>query len=205
MHYDKVDSPAIADASAAEATGMTLVQWYEILDGIGGPSAGRKALAEHLLQRKVDPWWATTIAVEYEIARGAKEKDGLPPGYAICVTKTVAAKAADVFAAFGDPKRAAVWFGSGAKLALSDGGAYENADGDRGTFTRVRKDKDVRLTWEQPRHAAGSKVEIAFQDKAGKCGIVLKHERIQRRRDADELRVAWGAALDRLKALVEKG
>jgi hypothetical protein len=45
----------------------------------------------------VDAWWATTLIVEYEKARGAVEKDGLVKGYNICVTKSVSAQPAKVY------------------------------------------------------------------------------------------------------------
>jgi hypothetical protein len=45
---------------------------------------------------------------------------------------------------------------------------------------------------------------VLFADKGkGKTGITLNHTRIQARRDADELRAGWSAALEQLKRHLE--
>lgn len=198
-------APSVDDTSCRQATGKTLVQWFAELDRTPGLAAGRRALVQHVYDATgKDEWWATTIAVEFETARGQVEKDGKPKGYAICVTKTIAAPLAHVFAAFGDRQRLTVWFGKGADVTFADGGTLQNADGDRLRFTRIRQDKDLRMQWLAEDLAPESQVEVLFADKGkGKVGITLNHTRIQARRDADLLRTGWGACFDRLKADLE--
>ncbi len=188
-----------------ERTGKTLKQWFEHLDSQGGLERGRRELVNGLYEALgKDEWWATSIAVEYEKARGQKEKDGLPKGYSICVTKAVAAPLARVYGAWADAKALDAWLGPRTVLDLTAGGRLENADGDRATFQRVRANKDLRFTWDHARRAPGSQVEVAFADKGqGKVGITLNHTRIQDRRHADELRAGWGAAFEALKSRLE--
>jgi uncharacterized protein YndB with AHSA1/START domain len=206
MKPDKLDLPDVTDASAKEKTGKTLKQWFEYLDARGGLEKGRRDLVNHLYaELKVDEWWATTIVVEYERARGQMEKDGKPTGYSICATKTLAAPLADVYAAWTSAKALDAWMGPKTKIAFEDGGKFENADGDRGTFQRIREDKDLRFAWEHEKRAPQSQVEVMFADKGkGKTGITLNHTRIQTRREADEIRSAWGRAFEALKARLEK-
>jgi uncharacterized protein YndB with AHSA1/START domain len=204
MKPQPIDSPPLTDAAAAAATGKTLGAWFADLDAHGGVEAGRRELVQHVYGAAgKDEWWSTTIVVEYEKARGAREKDGLPKGYSICATKTVAAPVAEVFAAFGDAKALDRWLGPRTRLEFVDGGSLSNGDGNRATIARIRKDKDLRLDWETPGLAPGSKVEVLFADKGGKTGITVNHTRIQERRDADLLREGWGAALSALKAHLE--
>ena len=201
----RVDTPEPTDAAASEATGKTLKKWFAELDALGGIEKGRRDLTSHLLAAKLDEWWAVTVAVEYEKARGQAEKDGLPKGYSICSTKTIAAPLPDVFAAFGDARTLDRWLGAKTKVSFEDGGKLENADGDAMAFTRIRPNKDLRMTWKRPGLAAGSAVEVLFADKGkGKTGITLNHTRIQSRADADKLRAGWGSAFDSLKSLLEK-
>lgn len=199
------DTPEFTDANAREKTGKTSKQWFALLDDFGGIDKGRRELVNHMYStHKLDEWWATTLVVEYERAKGALEKDGKPRGYSICSTKTVAASLERVFAAFGDAKDLDRWLGARTRVEFQDGGTLQNGDGDRATFQRIRPNKDLRLVWEHPQRASGSQVEVLFADKgADKTGITLNHTRIQSRRHADELRAGWGAAFEQLKQHLE--
>lgn len=203
MKYDAPRSSTLADAKTA--TGKSADDWFTVLDAAGGIEKGRKGLSDHLFKDlKVDAWWTTTLVAEYEKARGAKEKDGKAPGYAICVTKSIGVPVGAVYAAFTDAEQLSKWFGSRAKCDVREGGSIETADGERGEFLRVRENKDLRFRWNDPKRASGSLVDVAFKEAGGKTAITLNHARIQERQHADELRAAWGAAFDALKALLEK-
>lgn len=204
MKIENVDTPEINDASAKEKTGKTLAQWFTVLDAAGGLAKGRRDSSNLLLEQVgKDAWWATTIVVEYERAKGQKEKDGKPTGYSICSTKTVDAALEQVYAAFGDAKLLDRWLGAKTKVQFAEGGTLENGDGDKATFGRLRPNKDLRMSW-NGKLAAGSAVEVMFADKGkGKTGITLNHTRIQSRREADQLRSGWAAALDALKRHLE--
>lgn len=198
------DHPVTAAASQA-ATGKTLDQWFAELDKLDGIKLGRGAIGKHLQALKVDPWWIATICVEYEKHHNMRKKDGLYEGYFVCSTKTIAAPVAQVYAAWASNECLNQWFGARTKAEVKDGGAYANADGDHGVFLRVRSDKDLRLTFENPAFSAPTQIDVQFQDKGkGKTGVTLNHTRIQTRAEADGLRAAWAEALDRLKTVCEK-
>lgn len=205
MKYRLESAHPVGDAAAKAATGKTLAQWYSALDGLGGRKLGRAAVNKYLLGQKVDLWWCTTIAVEYERHLDVRKKDGRHEGYFVCVTKTIAAPLATVFAAWVDGRQLSRWFGDETKAEAREGGRYANADGDQGSFLRVRRDKDLRLTFENPAFSAPTLVDVQFQDKGkGRTGVTLNHTRIQTRAEADGLRKAWADALDRLQALGER-
>jgi uncharacterized protein YndB with AHSA1/START domain len=195
----------VTDEAAKTATGKSLKEWFAILDSRGGPTQGRRAINDYLYgECKVDAWWVSTINIEYEAARGVVEKDGRPKGFNICVTKTIAAPVDKVYASWASDASLDQWFGSGNKADVQNGGSYSNSDGDSGVFKRVRPNKDLRFTWENPACKPGSIVDVVFQDKGkGKTGIVVTHDRVQTRAEADGLRNAWGEALDRLKVRLE--
>lgn len=200
-------TPALDDASVRAATRKSLPEWFAVLDAAGGPAKGRRALLQHVHALvDQDDWWATTLVVEYERARGVVEKDGRPKGYSLCATKTIAAGPDVVCAAWLDAGVLARWFGAQAEVQAEVGGTIANADGDRGVFTRIRPGKDLRIQWQDPRHGPGTEVEVLFQAKGqGKTTVLVNHTRIQERRQADALRATWGAALDGLKLLLESG
>jgi uncharacterized protein YndB with AHSA1/START domain len=206
MKVPQVDTPDLNDAVAKAKTGKTLKQWFADLDRAGGLAVGRRELVSAIYEAcDKDAWWSVTLVVEYERAKGQKEKDGRPTGYTICSTKSVTAPLERVFAAFADAKTLDRWLGPETVLDFKDGGSLRNGDGDRGTFKKIRANKDIRLAWENAKLAPGTAVEVMFADKGkGKTGITLNHTRIQSRREADQVREAWSAAFERLKALLEK-
>jgi uncharacterized protein YndB with AHSA1/START domain len=199
----KPDHPVTNEAAKA-ATGKTLDQWFAELDKQDGLKQGRRANNSYVYEQKVDLWWCTTIAVEYERRHDVRKKDGLLEGYFICSTKTIGAPPAEVFKAWTNAAELSKWFGAGSKAEVKDGGTYQNKDGDKGTFLRVRQNKDIRMTWENPAFSSATQVDVQFQDKGkGKTGLLVNHTRIQTRAEADGLRVAWAATLDQLKAVCE--
>ena len=206
MKTKQNDTPEISDAIVKEKTGKTLKAWFAELDKAGGLETGRRDLVSAIYEAaNKDVWWSTTLVVEYERAKGQKEKDGKPTGYSICSTKTIAAPLERVFGAFGDAAQLDQWLGPKTKIDFKEGGSFANGDGDRGTFKRIRANKDIRLAWENDKLAPGTAVDVMFADKGkGKTGITLNHTRIQSRRDADRVREAWSAAFEQLKALLEK-
>ena len=158
----------------------------------------------HLNEQKVEPWWANTLAVEYEAARGARKKDGLLEGYFICATKTIGAPLADTYRKFVSPEGMAAWMGEGTKAHVTDGGSLTGPDGEKATFTRVRENKDLRLTFEHPDFTAPSQIDVQFHDKNGtKTMVYINHQRLQTKAEADGIRAAWGEAVERLTKLIE--
>lgn len=195
------DQPLTNEACKA-ATGKTMDEWYAVLDGIDALKKGRRDTTVFLRDdQKVDLWWCTTIAVEYEAARGQKEKDGRGKGYNICSTKTIAASPEKVYGAWVDAGQLSKWLGDGAKIDLSEGGGFETADGNNAVFKRIRENKDLRFTWKGENDE--SLVDMSVADKGGKTYLLINHDRIQTKAEADGLRNAWADAVHKLKALLE--
>ena len=199
----KSDHPVTNEAAKA-ATGKTLDQWFAELNKADGLKLGRREINNRLYAQKIDPWWCATIAVEYEKHHNVRKKDGLFEGYFVCSTKTIAASPADVFKAWSTSAELSKWFGSGTKADVKEGGSFQNKDGDKGTFLRVRQSKDIRMSFENAGLSGPTQVDVQFQDKGkGKTGLLVNHTRIQSRADADGLRAAWAQALEQLKATCE--
>jgi uncharacterized protein YndB with AHSA1/START domain len=191
-------------AEVKRHSGKTWEEWYAHLDKEGGVARGRRAITEALMEvHRLEPWWAQTIAVEYEAARQLREKDGRPKGYSICVTKTIAAPAESIFDAFTTSAGLNAWLGEDSSLTSSEGGRWSTGDGNRGVFTKILRPKTLRFTWEDDVPELASTVELKLAPKGDKCSLVLNHERIQTRALADGLRTAWGAAIERLKRHLE--
>jgi uncharacterized protein YndB with AHSA1/START domain len=197
------DKP-MGDADCKAETGRTPLQWYEVLDAFGGPDKGRRELGNHLHEaHKVDPWWSATINVGYEAAHGLKEKDGRARGYTICATKSIKAAPEACYAQFASAQALDGWLGAGHVLDFKEGGSLDNADGNRAAIRKISPGKTIKLLWQQADAAPDTPVEIKFQPAGVKATVMITHERLQNRADADGLRRAWGEALERLKARLE--
>jgi uncharacterized protein YndB with AHSA1/START domain len=195
---------AYDEASARQATGRTLGAWFALLDSFGGPAKGRREIGNHLVtEHKLDPWWASTINGQYEAAHGLKEKDGRLRGYTICATKSVKADATRCFELFANAEALDAWLGPGHELDFKDGGHLSNADGNRAMIRKINPGKTIKLVWMQPEVAEDTPVEVKFAPAGAKTTLMITHDRLQSREDADGLRAAWGAALDRFKQLIE--
>ena len=141
--------------------------------------------------------------IEYELARGAVEKDGKPKGYTICATKSVKADPADCYGAFATAAALDRWFGPRHDARIENGGHWRNADGNQATIKKVNPGKTIRLTWEDGGLTMPTPVEIKFAPSGGKTTVMVTIDRLQTRAEADGYRRAWGEALDRLKQTIE--
>lgn len=203
MKVDNTPDYPVTDEACKAATGKTFAEWFAHLDSIDGIKIGRRESIHTMLPPNKDPWWPTTIYVQYEDHKGIKKKDGLGEGYSICATKTIAAPVDKTYKVWTDPATFKEMFGDNGKQDVSEGGAISCDAGCKATFTRVRENKDLRFTWEHPGSTAPMQVDVMFQDNKGKTLMNVMTSRIQTRGESDGLRNAWGEALTRLKALAE--
>lgn len=197
----------VTDAASRKATGKSLKEWFAEIDKQKELQTKRREAIQWMYDTIAtkDIWWPTTIWVEYERTKGAvNKKDGRIEGFNICVTKTLSASLADVWNAWTDPTMLNRWFGDSVTAKVTDKGSFDDGDGHTGEYLRVRSNKDLRFSWKESSSDAPTLVDVVFSDKGkGKTGIVLQHQRIQNRSEADGLRCAWGDAFDALKALLE--
>lgn len=203
MKVDHTPDFPVTEAECKKATGKGLKKWFKELDEFDALTKGRRPSTQFIIAQDVDAWWATTIYVEYEAFHDVKKKDGLAEGYSICVTKSIAAPVAKVYEAWTDPTHFAQMFGESGTQAIQEGGKISCKGGCKGTFTRIRPEKDLRFTWEHKGCTAPMQVDVQFQDNKGKCLMNVMTSRIQSRPEADGLRNAWTLALGRLKAICE--
>jgi uncharacterized protein YndB with AHSA1/START domain len=198
----KSDFP-LTDEACKQATGKSFGEWYAVLDEQFGPNQGRRPLTNHLYNElKVDIWWCSAIVSGYEAHHGIKEKDGRAKGYFICSTKTLNAPLEKVYAAWASQDALRGWLSDDVKAEVKDGGQFASGSA-KGEFKRVRENKDLRLAWVGP-SGDESIVDVQLSDKGkGKTGLLVNHDRLQTREEADGMRRAWGEALDRLKAKLE--
>lgn len=191
----------LTDAACKEATGQTFSHWIAAIEARPELKGKRRECVNLWLYPEMGKniWWATTAWVECERKNGIFQKDGKIEGYNICVTKKISAPVDKVFSAW-TTDAVAKWFGDSPKLSAD--GSIEDGTGNKATALRIREKKDLRYRWTG---SAGNEtqVEVTFTEEGGRTALMLYHNRLQTREEADGLRRAWGEAFNRLKAALE--
>ncbi len=197
----------ISDEAVRAKTGRSWEQWFRVLDRWDARAKGHSAAAKHLAERHgIGPWWSHMITARYDQDRGLRQRYEGRRGFEISVSRVIAAPARRVFECWLKPSDLSEWFTSGARVEPRVGGRYRNRDGDRGEFLAIRPHRRIRFTWENPKHAPGSEVEVAIASRGrGRVTATLTHSKLAARRHAEMMREAWSWALDSLRSSVETG
>ena len=174
--------PSISDEAVKAKTGRGWMGWFVILNKMGATSMPHKDVARALYENHGAPgWWCQMIAVEYERARGGRNKHERPDGYSVSVTKVMPVGLSALFALAADPKTRKRWFPPG---------AFEE--------TSRTKDKYWRGKWKK-----GARFEAGFYAKgAGKSQIALQLNKLADSQAVEAERAAWKKALTKLEGLL---
>jgi hypothetical protein len=186
---EPLDTKALAGVSAdamLERTGRPLADWLTILDASGAEERTHTEIARSLVtEHGLEGWWAQTVTVAYERARGRRVRHQTSGGFSVGATRTVAASADVVRAMFDDPDRRSSWLPD-APLRPKPGYA-----GKRG-----------RYDWTDPPSKVW--VDLAVKDER-RTTVTVTHERLPGAEVAAATKEMWRDALGRLKAAVEGG
>jgi hypothetical protein len=100
----------VSDAKIKEATGKKWDQWFSILDRGGARDKKHGEIARFLTDtHDVEGWWAQSITVGYERARGMRLKYQQSDGFTISASKTIAVPLDVLFDAFVDGRKRKRW------------------------------------------------------------------------------------------------
>jgi len=178
-------TPSMSDDVVKLKTGKVWSYWFAALDKAGGNGLTHRALTKILCdQHGVGPWWSQMVTVEYERARGLREKHQTAAGYSVSVSKTVAVDVSELYAALAEGKTRKKWFSwDGFKPSSQTKDKY---------FRGAGKD--------------GRRLEINVYAKgAGKSQIVVQVNKLKGKADVEAERAAWKKALEKLGKLLSFG
>jgi hypothetical protein len=180
---------AVRTVTSAEtlrrATGRERDDWFALLDAWGAAGREHREIAAWLIgEHAVAGWWAQTLTVDYERARGLRPPGGSRDGtFTVNASRTMAVPVARLFAAFVDAKQRQRWL--------------------PGVVMRVRtaqQGRSARFDWED----GATRVIVGFDRKgAGRSLVALAHERLPNARAAEKTRAYWRERLAALKVLLE--
>ena len=178
--------PPVADERVLEATGRGWQAWFEALDGWGAARHTHKEMASWLREEHgVDGWYAQSITVGYERARGLRAPGEHADGFAIGASKTIAVPVARLFDAFEEPSLRERWL-PGADMRVRTATAPKSA----------------RYDWED----GSTRLIVGFEDAGdSKSRVALSHERLPDADTAEEMKTWWRERLVALKSELEGG
>lgn len=176
----------VSDEAIIRGSAKPLAAWIQLLDGWNATARTHTEIARWLVAEQAVPgWYAQTITVAYERARGIRALHEQRSGFSVSATRTVAAPAERALAAFTDPGLRARW--------LPDAPMRQR----RTTAANV-----ARFDWGDP----ASRVVVGIVPKeAGRCQVAVAHEKLPTAEQAERIKSGWREALGRLKELLETG
>jgi hypothetical protein len=174
--------PSMSDDAVKAKTGMDWYGWFKLLDKEEAGKLPHQDIANLLYDKhKVPGWWAQMVTVEYERARGLREKHEQADGFSVSVSKTIAAPLSKLFAATANEATRKKWFPWSAFKPSSQ-----------------TKDKYFRGAWKD-----GARLEINFYAKGtGKSQIAVQVNKLAKKSDVEKERAAWKKALEKLEQLL---
>jgi hypothetical protein len=110
------DAPALtmSDEAIRRGTGRGWEEWFDLLDEAGAAERPHKENARWLReQQEIGGWWAQSVTVSYERARGLRAVGERPAGFSVTAQKTVAVPVDRLYEAFVDESQRARWLPGG--------------------------------------------------------------------------------------------
>jgi hypothetical protein len=172
----------MSDVAVKTKTGKDWAGWFGVLDTAAAMELNHRAIVNILSEKHGAPrWWRQMITVEYERARGLRDRHETDSGFSVSVSKTLTTSLSDLYAATADADKRKKWFPNG-EFAL----------------TSLTRDKYFRGTWNKE-----ARLEIGFYARAEKkAQIEVQINKLAKRTDVERERAAWKAALSRLHGIL---
>jgi uncharacterized protein YndB with AHSA1/START domain len=102
--------PGWPDETIVKGTGHDWAHWLALLDASGAMDRSHTEIARWLVANAdISGWWAQTVTVGYERARGRRAIHQTSRGFEVSVSKTIRATRDDVWTAVVEPERRAAW------------------------------------------------------------------------------------------------
>jgi uncharacterized protein DUF4287 len=174
-----------SDEAIVNKTGKDWSEWFALLDAWGGADRKHGEIARWLSEEhSVTGWWAQSITVGFEQARGIRAPgQGSDGWYSISASKTVNVPAERLFEAFADERLRDQWL-PGAKLDV----------------TTASSARSFRARWGDD----GSRIAAGFISKGDAKSLVgLAHEKLATAEEAKAAKAFWGERMQALKQLLE--
>ena len=180
----RVADPGMTEAAIAAGSGAGWDHWFRLLDGWGATERSHTDIARFVRDEQgVSGWWAQAVTVGYERARGLRAMHQTKRGFEVSVSKTVAARPAEVWDAFLEPRQRRRWI-------------------EAGVLGRRRTTGSIGRSTSFAGPGDGTRVAVAIDPRGDdRATVTVTHEGLEDAEGVAMRRIAWRGRLDRLAAL----
>jgi hypothetical protein len=177
--------PRVSEEAVRAATGRTWNEWFELLDQARATQLNHAEIARLLsAEHGVAGWWAQSVTVSYEQARGLRAPGQRPDGWEVSASKTVAVPVERLYEAFTDDAQRERWL-PGAELSLRTATAPKSA----------------RYDWED----GSTRVVAGFEAKGeAKSQVAVAHQKLPDADSAEAMKAYWRERVQALKEELER-
>jgi uncharacterized protein YndB with AHSA1/START domain len=176
---------AVSTDAMVRASGRSHEDWFALLDAWDATERPHAEVARWLRETHgVAGWWAQSITVDYERARGIRARHQMSGGFTVSANRTVAVNAARLLEAFTEASLREQW--------LPDATMQQRP---------TRAALTARFDWSDPPSRV---VVIVLPKGEGKATVNLTHEQLPDAETAERLKGAWRAWLGNLKSFLER-
>ena len=174
----------VSDDAMRAGSGRTIGEWLPILDAWGARERTHREIARWLVSEQgIGGWWAQSVTVGYERARGMRALYQRPSGFEVSASRTVGVSAERVSDALTDPALLAAWM---PEQLLS--------------LRTARRGRSARFDWGDP----PSLVVFGLTVKGeAKTQVAVAHQKLPEADTAQRLQRMWRERLTALKELLE--
>lgn len=175
----------VTPSTMRTASGQSHEEWFTLLDAWDAHTRPHKEIARWLVdEHGVKGWWAQTITVAYEQARGLREPGQRCDGdFSVSASKTINVSAEQATAAFMDAELRARWL-PGVDLHVRT----------------ARPGKSVRALWPDGKTQINMGVVVKGPEKTQ---VSVAIEKLPDAESAAEMRALWRERMADLKKVLE--
>ena len=164
----RVEEPGMADDRIRAGSGKTWDEWFRILDDWGATERTHRDIATWLREEQGVPgWWAQSVTVGYERARGMRARNQTTRGFEVSVQRTVKAPADRVSGAVTQARVRNRWLDRGSLTPRSSRPKRATADFDVDDGSRV-------TIYLEERSASGTTVLVSHTKLAGSGDVTAR-------------------------------
>jgi uncharacterized protein YndB with AHSA1/START domain len=195
----------VTTASVFKATGKGWAEWIDLLDKSGARTWTHQEIVAFLKKRhKLGPWWQQWVTSGYESAIGRRiEGQNAKGEYAITTTKSLPLNVKTVWKILISDAGQAIWLKPLYKGMIAVGNTFETSDGFFGEIRTIKKERRVRMTWQDPNWSHKTVVQVTLVPRPGEKSIlVIDHLQIRDLRVQAEMRKRWRDSVDELAGLM---
>lgn len=176
---DQMKFAAISTEAVKVKTGRDWDEWFALLDAGSASSLPHEEIAA-FLQREhgVSAWWAQSVTVGYEQARGLRQVHQQASGFTANISRTLPYQPEAVYDSFTNTRRRKRWLNLDLKITTST------------------PSKSVRIAI-----SGGTRVDVNIYPKGpSKTTVQLQHEKLASAEEVQRMKTYWAGALDALKS-----